>query len=190
MSTANAIVMSNVINGLDTEAINVAVSTVAADPKNAHMGFRAKTTWQGKLRSVTDISSFELGDQTIARQKRITADEPLEMLGDDSGPNPQELLLSALAACMTVGFVVGATTEGIHLDSLEIETSCALDLRGVFGLDPEIKPGTKAIQYKIRVKGSGTKEQFELIHQRVMATSPNYYHLASPIPFVSELVVG
>jgi len=40
------------------------------------------------------------------------------------------------------------------------------------------------------VRGDGTREQFEAIHQAVTQTSPNYYHLANAIPLASELVVG
>jgi hypothetical protein len=90
---------------------------------------------------------------------------------------------------MTVGFVAGATGMGITLESLEIDTECSIDLRGAFGLDPAIAPRASPIKYTVRVRGNGTREQFEEIHQNVTKTSPNYYHLNNPIPFVSELVV-
>jgi uncharacterized OsmC-like protein len=176
-------------NGLDTEALEQAVAGVSADPAQGAVTFRAKTSWQGGFRSRSEIESYDMAGQRIARRHQILTDEPVELLGGDTAPNPQDLILSALASCMTVGFVVGATSLGVQIDSLEIQTECALDLRGAFGLDPNVPAGAQKILYTVRVKGSGTREQFEEIHNRVIATSPNYYHIANPIALESELVV-
>lgn len=177
------------LNGIDTEALEAALAGVEADPSQAAIAFRAKTRWQGGLSARTDIESWDLGGQRLVRRHQITSDEPIELLGQNTAPNPQDMILSALASCMTVGYVVGATTLGVRIDSLEIDTQCAFDLRGSFGLDPAIPPGAKRIQYTVRIKGSGTREQFEEIHQRVLATSPNYYHLSNPIVLDATLVV-
>jgi uncharacterized OsmC-like protein len=177
------------LNGLEPALIEQAVAGIAADPANAKCTFRAKTTWQGGLRTRTDVESYELGGKRIPHVHRIFTDEPIDLLGTEQAPNPQDLLLSALSGCMTVGFVVGATMAGLRIDSLQIETECPLDLRGAFGLDPSVKPGAEKITYTIRVKGSGTREQFEAVHQEMMAVSPNRYHLTAPIPLESRLVV-
>jgi uncharacterized OsmC-like protein len=178
-------------NGLDTQAMAEAVGAVEAQPALAAVAFRAKTRWQGGVRATTDIESWDMGGQTYIRRHRIETDEPVELLGQNSAPNPQDLLLSALAACMTVGFVFQATGLGVQIEALEIATECAFDLRGAFGMDPSIPPGAPTIQYTVRVKGSGTREQFEEIHQAMRATSPNFYHLSRPIQLESKLeVVG
>jgi uncharacterized OsmC-like protein len=177
------------LNGIDTEALASALAAVEADPTQAAIAFRAKTRWQGGLSARTDIESWDLGGQRLARRHQIVSDEPTELLGGNTAPNPQDMILSALASCMTVGYVVGATALGVRIDSLEIDTHCAFDLRGSFGLDPAIPPGAKRIKYTVRIKGSGTREQFEEIHQRVLATSPNYYHLTNAIDLDASLVV-
>lgn len=102
---------------------------------------------------------------------------------------PQEFLLAALNACMIVSFVAGATQRGIRLESLSIESSLRLDLRGAFGLDPAIIPGAERIQYRVEVQGDATPEQFAEIHSEVMAQSPNRWHLAQPVTLESTLVV-
>jgi hypothetical protein len=63
------------------------------------------------------------------------------------------------------------------------------DLRGALGLDPNVPGGSRTILYTVRVKGNGTRAQYEEIHAKVMATSPNYYHIANPIALESKLVV-
>ena len=44
-----------------------------------------------------------------------------------------------------------------------------------------VPPGYEAIDYDVRIKGDGTPEQFEEIHQTVMKTSPNYFNISRPI---------
>ena len=61
------------------------------------------------------------------------------------------------------------------LTDCRIETEGELDLRGFLGLDEEVSPGYRRISYTVHLEGDGTREQFEEIHQAVMATSPNYF---------------
>ena len=44
-----------------------------------------------------------------------------------------------------------------------------------------MKAGYDALDYTIRAKGDGTKEQFDKIHEWVRATSPNYWNMANAI---------
>ena len=88
--------------------------------------------------------------------------------------------MAALNACMTVGYVAQCAVRGIILESLEIETHGELDLRGFLGIDPAVPAGYENLSYVVRIKGSGTKEDFAEIHDAVMATSPNFYNVSRP----------
>lgn len=176
-------------NGLDTEALAQSVATLTENPALAQVTFRARTSWQGGLRSRTDIESYDLGGERLVRRHQIQTDEPVELLGDNTAPNPQDLILAALASCMTVGFVANATALGVRIDQLEIQTQCAFDLRGALGIDPNVPAGAQRIQYTVRVKGSGTRAQYEEILAAVTRVSPNYYHLKNPIQLESTLEV-
>lgn len=177
------------INGLDPLALQAAVAAIAENPALAPIAFRAQTSWQGALSSRTQISSYDLAGATIERTHSIASDEPNEIFGGNTAPNPQDLLLAAVNACMTVGFVVGATARGIRLKSLSIESSLALDLRGAFGIDKRIAPGAETIRYRVEVSGDASPQQFEEIHREVMANSPNRWHLTQPIQLEAELIV-
>ena len=65
-----------------------------------------------------------------------------------------------------------------------------LDLRGFLGLGDDVPPGYEAVDYDVRIKGDGTREQYEEIHQTVMATSPNYFNMSRPIRMNGTLSVG
>ena len=90
---------------------------------------------------------------------------------------------------MTVGYVAQCAVRGITLESLSIETNGDIDLRGFLGIDPAVPPGYERLRYTVRIKGSGTKEQFAEIHNAVMATSPNFYNLSQAVTLKPALIV-
>ena len=186
-TTSTPTAASATVNGLDTDALRALAAGVAADPTQGVVGFEVKTDWKGGTYSESRVDGWKLGGRRKHKDFVIAADEPEELLGGNSAPNPQELLLSALNACMLVGFVAGAAMEGITLQSLSIVTSGELDLRGFLGLDPSVKPGYDTLHYTVRVRGDGTPEQFRKIHESVIAHSPNRWNLAQPVRLTSDL---
>jgi uncharacterized OsmC-like protein len=179
----------SIVNGLDLDALNDMVGQVRADPANGVVGFRVRTRWTGQTRSETTVEGYEIGGTHVERRFKIVADEPAELLGQNSAPNPQELLMTALNACMMVGYVAQASVHGISLDSVEIETHGELDLRGFLGLDDSVAPGYRQLDYTVRISGPGTAEQFEAIHQAVKKTSPNFFNLNQPIRMNGRLEI-
>ena len=171
----------NIVNDLDVDALTRMVDEIAADSSKAPARFGVTTRWTGQTRTESTVHTINFGGEKIERSFKIVADEPEEMLGSNSAPNPQELLLSALNACMSVGYVAGAAVRGITLSHLEIEATGELDLRGFLDLSDAVAPGYPEIDYIVRIAGNGTPEQFEEIHAGVMATSPNYDNIARAI---------
>jgi uncharacterized OsmC-like protein len=178
------------VNGLDLAALGEVVEAIEKDANLAKAGFEVTTRWAGQTRSESIVEGFTLGGQRYQRQHRIVADEPCELLGTDSAPNPQELLMAALNACMMVGYVAGASLKGIRLDSVEIRTRGTLDLRGFLGLDDQVPAGYETVDYDVKIKGDGSAADFEEIHQTVMKTSPNYFNFSRPIRMNGRLLVG
>ena len=175
------------VNGIDLDALDDLVERVRDDVRSANAGFRVLTEWKGQTRSESMVASFTCGGQPIPRNFTIMCDEPRELLGQDSAPNPQELLLTALNACMVVGYVALAAARGIRLDDCRIVTEGELDIRGFLGLDESVPPGYRRISYTVYLEGDGPREQFEEIHQAVMATSPNYFNVAQPVKMCGRL---
>jgi uncharacterized OsmC-like protein len=181
--------VKNRVNGLDLDALGEVVDAIEQDKGKAIVGFDVTTRWTGQTRSETTVDGFTMAGERITRSHKIIADEPGELLGADSAPNPQELLMAAFNACITVGYVAGAALKGITLDSLEIKTRGELDLRGFLGLSDEVPPGYESIAYDVTIKGDGTPAQFAEIHETVMKTSPNYFNISRPIRVDATLKV-
>jgi uncharacterized OsmC-like protein len=178
------------VNGLDLPALGEVVEAIEKDASQAAVGFAVTTRWTGQTRSETVVDHFTMGGERIARSHKIVADEPCQLLGADSAPNPQELLMAAFNACITVGYVAGAAVKGITLESLEIRTRGELDLRGFLGLSDTVAAGYEAIDYEVRIKGDASAADFEEIHQNVIKTSPNYFNVSRPIKLNAKLSVG
>ena len=79
---------------------------------------------------MTQLKASLIGKYTVKNESRThtwLADEPNEEGGDDKGPKPTEILLSALASCKLITLKLYADRKGwdlqnIHIDLKIIET--------------------------------------------------------------------
>jgi uncharacterized OsmC-like protein len=179
----------NVVNGINVDDLFALIDGVKRDAAKGKTNWRVTTAWQGQTCSRTQVEGFEIGGEQVTRRFSIDIDEPCELGGSNRFANPQEHLLAALNACLMVGYVAQCAVRGISLQSLEIETDGEIDLRGFLGIDPAVAPGYENLRYIVRIKGSGTKEQFAEVHEAVMATSPNFYNVSRPVALKPTLVV-
>lgn len=180
---------SNVVNGIDVGDLFALIESVKRDAATGVTNWRVTTTWRGQTHSRSQVEHFGMGGQQVPRRFSIDIDEPSELGGGNAFANPQEHLLAALNACMTVGYVAQCAVRGITIEKLEIETEGEIDLRGFLGIDPTVAPGYESLRYVVRIKGSGSKEQFAEIHKTVMATSPNFHNVSQRIALQPTLVV-
>ncbi|CAE6704677.1 OsmC family protein [Paraburkholderia nemoris] len=180
----------NVVNGLNVDDLFALIEGVKEDVSKATTSWRVATSWQGQTRTRAEVEGFSIGGQDVPRRFTIDIDEPCELGGSNKFANPQEHLIAALNACIAVGYVAQCAVRGITLESLQIETEGEIDLRGFLGIDPKVANGYESLRYTVRIKGSGTSQQFAEVHDAVMATSPNVYNLANAVVLKSTLVVG
>lgn len=178
-----------VVNGINVDDLFALIEGVRQDPAKGATRWRVATSWQGQTRSRSQVEGFAIGGEEVDRRFTIDIDEPSELGGSNRFANPQEHLIAALNACMTVGYVAQCAVRGITLESLAIETEGEIDLRGFLGIDPAVPNGYESLRYTVRIKGNGTAEQFAEIHAAVMATSPNFYNLARPVALGPALIV-
>jgi putative redox protein len=55
------------------------------------------------------------------RSHHVTADEPEENGGDDTGPSPQELLAASLASCTAITMEMYAKRKGWNIGDLSVD---------------------------------------------------------------------
>jgi uncharacterized OsmC-like protein len=178
-----------IVNGINLDDLFALIDDVKREPAKGKTNWHVITTWQGQTRSRAEVEGYGLGGEQVSRRFSIDIDEPRELGGSNNFANPQEYLIAALNACMTVGYVAQCAVRGITLESLSIETDGDIDLRGFLGVDPAVPPGYETLSYTVRIKGRGTKEQFAEVHEAVMATSPNFYNLSRAVALEPVLIV-
>jgi uncharacterized OsmC-like protein len=179
-----------IVNGINVNDLHALIESVKRDASKARTDWRVTTTWQGQTRSRAEITGFAIGGEHVRRRFTFDIDEPYELGGANRFANPQEHLIAALNACMTVGYVAQCAVRGITLESLVIETEGEIDLRGFLGIDPKVANGYESLRYTVHIKGNGTEEQFAEIHKAVTATSPNVYNVANAVALQSTLLIG
>jgi uncharacterized OsmC-like protein len=180
---------SDIVNGIDTDAVHELIDSVDSDPAAGMTHWRVASAWQGGTRSRAQVDGFAIGGVEVSRRFAIDIDEPLELGGGNAFANPQEYLLAALNACMIVGYTALCALQGITLQKLEIATEGDIDLRGFFGLDPSVPAGYAELRTAVVIKGDGTEEQFRKIHDMVLATSPNFYNITHAVRVAPGLTI-
>ena len=177
------------VNGLPVDDIRALIGAVQADAGTGMTHWKVASSWQGGARSRGQVESYVIGGKSVARRFALDIDEPVELGGGDTAANPQEYLLAALNACMTVGFTALCALNDITLEKLEITTEGSIDLRGFFGLDASVPPGYGSLQTTFRVKGSATEAKFHEIFAAMLATSPNVHNITKPVALRPVLMV-
>jgi putative redox protein len=69
---------------------------------------------------VTVISEFHFAQQAVSGHHRVTADEPVERGGSDTGLSPTELLLASLGACTSITLRMYAGRKGWELGKITV----------------------------------------------------------------------
>lgn len=176
-------------NNLSLSALSEFANEIREAPEEADISYGVSLAWETGTRSAVQAKPMSVGPHKVSRSFSWKVDEPRQLLGGNHGPNPQELMLSGLGACIMVAFVVGATTKGIQIDSLEIDVEGDLDLSGFLGLGGSGPVGFPQIKYDIRVMADAPDEILEEIHKQAVAHSPNAMTIANPVALKGNLII-
>jgi organic hydroperoxide reductase OsmC/OhrA len=105
-------------NGVDVRKLGTLIEDVKREPWRARLTFTIQSEWKGGFRALHTTSDYVVGDEQGTRRTphSLASDEPAQILGSDSGMSPTEVVLSALASCLSVGYAANAAGMGIDLD--------------------------------------------------------------------------
>ena len=184
------VVTDGIRNGVDTEKMFATLDLIKAQPELAWFQFRATNRWIDGAHNRSTIQGFyAAGGEDTSRDVafEVDAGEPPILLGSNSGPNPVEYLLHALAACLTIAIVYVATARKVNLTSVESTVTGELDARGAFGLDDGPRNGFERIAMSFRVKGDATEEKLREVVERARERSAVYDMVTNGVPVAVEV---
>src|SRR6478735_219530 len=177
-------------NGVDTTVLFGTLDAIKADPSLATFQFRARNRWIHGAHNRTTISDFYAANQEDTSRAEpfvIDAGEPAVLLGTDTGPNPAEALLHALAACLTTTLVYVAAARKVHLTEVESTLEGDMDVRGALGISDEVRNGFSRIRATFKVKGDAPAEKLREVVERAQQRSAVYDMVTHGVPVNVEV---
>jgi putative redox protein len=141
------------------------------NPEHANATFAADSRQVDGLRSETKIRQFSL-----------TIDEPPNLGGTDTGPNPVELVLAALATCQEITYRAYATALGIPLEGVSVKLEGALDLRGFFAVKDGVRAGFNDVRGTVHLQSTASLADLAKLKEVVDAHCPVLDILRAPVP--------
>jgi uncharacterized OsmC-like protein len=172
-------------NGVDTGTMFATLDLIKAQPELAQFQFRATNRWiDGSHNRSTIKGFFAAGGEDTTRSEtfELDAGEPAILLGTDTGANPAEYLLHALAACLTTSIVYVAAARKVRLTSVESSLTGDMDVRGALGVDEEPRNGFERIDVSFRITGDAPEEKLREVVERAKARSAVYDMVTNGVP--------
>jgi uncharacterized OsmC-like protein len=185
-----SVVADTIRNGVDTEKMFATLDLIKAQPELARFQFRATNRWVDGAHNRSTIKGlYAAGGEDTSRDEasEIDAGEPAILLGSDTGPNPAEYLLHALAACLTTSIVYVAAARRVELTSVESRLTGDMDVRGALGVDDEPRNGFERIRVWFRVTGNAPAEKLRGVVERARKRSAVYDMVTNGVPVAVEV---
>jgi uncharacterized OsmC-like protein len=173
---------ATVDNGVNIAALRGARQALTDAPEAAKFQWRASCEWVNGTHSRSTITDFSgLGQQHAHRQVfTIDADHPQVFASEDNGATPAEIVLAALASCLTAGIATVATNRGVQLRSVKATVEAGMDLQGLLGIDGDVRNGFDAINVTYDIDADAPRADIEAIVAQSQKRSAVFDVVANP----------
>jgi uncharacterized OsmC-like protein len=150
-------------NGVPVEKLRGTIAKLTDAPDLAAFQFTARNQWiEGTGTESTIHEWYGVGaDHLHVEAFTAKADHPT--LGHGHGPTPQEYVLHALAACLAAGVATTAANRGIKLTRIDTVARGRIDVRGVLGIDPDVRNGFSSIEVEVDVDGDAPRDALDAL---------------------------
>ena len=186
-------VTDTIRNGVDTEQLFGTLDAVKAQPELGAFRWRATNEWIAGSHNRSTIRDFYgASHEDVSRTEPFTVDagEPAILCGTDTGPNPAEYLLHALAACLTTSLVYVAAARKVPLTRVESSLEGDMDVRGALGLDDSVPNRFTDIRVTFTVEGDAPEEKLREVVERARQRSAVYDMVTNGVPVSMAVATG
>ena len=169
-------------NGVPLPKLRGTVAKLTDNPDLAQFRFSARNTWvEGTASRSTIHEWYGAGaDQVHVEEFSATSDHPT--LGHGHGPTPHEYVLHGLASCIVAGIVTNAANRGIELTSIDATVVGEMDVRGILGIDREVRNGFQGIDLEVDVQGDASRDDLDVLIAASVKRSAVYDILTASTP--------
>jgi uncharacterized OsmC-like protein len=182
--------MATVENGVNVQALLDAREVLKGAPQAAAFTWRATCEWKKGTHSRTSVQKFfGLGEeQQHKAASSFDADHPEIFASEDNGITPVEYLLVGLASCLTAGIAAVAQNRGIQLRSVESTVEGKMDIRGILGVDSDVRNGYDDIKVTFKIDADASKKEIEALVAQSQKRSAVYDAITNPVNVTVEVV--
>ena len=182
--------MATVENGVNVQALLDAREVLKSAPQAAAFTWRATCEWKKGTHSRTSVEKFfGLGEeQQHKTASSFDADHPEIFASEDNGITPVEYLLVGLASCLTAGIAAVAQNRGIQLRSVESTVEGRMDIRGILGVDSDVRNGYDDIKVRFKIDADASKKEIEALVAQSQKRSAVYDAITNPVNVTVEVV--
>ncbi|HUG01470.1 MAG TPA: OsmC family protein [Longimicrobiales bacterium] len=176
-------------NGVNVDALLEARDALAQAPEAAGFQWRAACKWiKGTHSRSTVRGFFGLGEEQQHRTEfTFEADHPEVFASEDNGAAPVELVLAGLASCLTAGVASVAQMRGIQLRSVKATVEGGMDIRGILGVDSDVRNGFDGIKVTYEIDADATPEEIRAVVAQSQKRSAVYDAITNPTNVVVEV---
>ncbi len=174
--------VSSVNNGVNVQALLDARQALKGAPEAAKFTWRARCTWKNGTHSRSNIQGYHgLGqEQKHKTEFSFEADHPEVFASEDNGVTPVEFMLVGLASCLTAGVATVAQNRGIQLRSVEANVEGSMDIRGILGIDSDVRNGYDDIKVTFKIDADASKKDIEALVAQSQKRSAVYDVITNP----------
>ena len=182
--------MTSVNNGVNVQALLDAREALKGAPEAAKFTWRATCKWQNGTHSQTNVKGFfGLGqEQQHKTETSFAADHPEIFAAEDRGVTPIEYVLVGLASCLTAGVAAVAQNRGVQLRSVESQLEGKMDIRGILGIDSDVRNGYDDVKVTFKIDADASKQDIEAIVAQSQKRSAVFDIVANPTDVTVEVV--
>ena len=169
-------------NGVNIEALRGARQALTDAPPAAQFTWRASCEWVKGTHSRSTVSGFSgLGQDHQHRQTySLDADHPEVFASEDNGVTPPEMVLAALASCLTAGVATIASHRGIQLRAVTATIEGGMDLQGILGIDSDVRNGFEGIKVTYKIDADASRSDIEALVAQSQKRSAVYDIVSNP----------
>ncbi|MEH6584570.1 MAG: OsmC family protein [Halioglobus sp.] len=169
-------------NGVDVAALIGAKEAFVGAPEAAQFDWRASCEWMNGTHSRASVQGyFGLGEEQQHKREFIfDADHPEVFAAEDNGATPVEYVLVGLASCLTAGVASVAQYRNIQLNSVTATVSGNMDVRGILGMDSDVRNGFNSIDVEFHIDADASAEDIEALVAQSQKRSAVFDVIANP----------
>jgi uncharacterized OsmC-like protein len=176
-------------NGVNVDFLRSARDALTAEPDGAKFQWRVTNTWVNGTHSHSSCKAFfGLGeDQSHRTEFHFDGDHPELFAAEDNGATPVELVLVGLASCLTAGVAAVAQYRDIQLRSVKATLQGDMDVRGILGIDTDVRNGFSGIKVTYTIDADATPGEIQALVAQSQKRSAVYDIITNPTNVTVEV---